>query len=93
MVLPVHDDSELKSWVDKLSAWKSKAANWAKASGDAKAASLVAAMPEGPVVSQRKEDLAKPSPFDSPWIKVGVIGALLFGAGYLVSGVAKVVRG
>lgn len=92
-VLPVLSDADLTVWLDRLATWKAKLAAWALKSKSADLQYLSQALPNSPASTTHQEDLAKPSPFASPWVKLGIVGGAFLGLGWLASSVAKVVRG
>jgi hypothetical protein len=92
-ILPWVSDSDLSAWLDRVAEWKTRAAAWAAKTGDAGFAQVAANVPTSPAMTTHQEDLAKPSPLANPWVKLGVVGGVLLGMGWLASSVAKVVRG
>lgn len=91
-VLPWQSDSDLNVWLDRVGVWKRQLAAWAAKTSDKGFAAVAAAPPTSPAYGTRVEELAKPSPFASPWVKLGVVGGVLFAGAWLMSSVAKVVR-
>lgn len=76
MILPFHNDSELKIWIDRLVTWRANAASWAKS--NAQAVAIVEALPEGPYLAQRSEEIRNQK--IALVVAVGVVGALVVGA-------------
>lgn len=90
-ILPLTDDSELGTWLDRIAEWKKKVAGWAARSGNANLQGVVAAIPSSPAAQEQKEAIASGGD-TSLWFKLGFATALLLGAGWLASSVAKVAR-
>lgn len=91
-MMPWQSDSDLNTWLDRIAQWKLTAATWAARGNDPGFAKLAASLPMSEASGTRVEDLAKPSVFANPYVKLGIIGATFLGLGWIASSVAKVVR-
>lgn len=91
-ILPWQNDTDLNTWLDRIKNWKTTAAAWAAKGNDPGFAKLAQNLPMSEASGARVEDLAKPSVFANPYVKLGIIGATFLGLGWIASSVAKVVR-
>jgi hypothetical protein len=88
-----YQDGELQTWLDRIAGWKARGAAWARAAAKPDLIAMTQAIPSSPAAVVREEEIladAKPS---SPWLKIGIVGGVLLGLGWITASVAKVVRG
>lgn len=84
-LLPIHDDSDLHDWATKLDDWRNQYASLSKVN-------------VGPLITQETNQQILPGVSDvlgtgptSPYVKIAMVLAGVFGVGYLVSSSAKLI--